>query len=436
MAPLNILIVGCSIAGPTLATFLLLAPTRSSEKPHITILERAPVFRPQGQNIDVRGAGVTIIRKLGLEAAIRAATTGEEGVQFVDKDNQIWGSFGADKSGKVQTPTSDIEILRGRMADLLYGRSQEVSKQVQDDGGAGIEYIFGDSLDELEQDGDKVHVHFSKSGERRTFDLVVGADGLQSRTRSLAWGEDGEKDRVKRLDMYGGFFSMPRGPTDSEWRRWFHAEGRRGIMIRPSGLKDRTTVFMAVVNGQDERLRAVAERKGGSTAAQKAILKEYFQGLGWETDRIIKEMMATEDFYYDTISQIKMGKWSKGRVVLLGDAGYCASPLSGMGTTLALNGAYNLAGAITRSPNDLQTAFEEYEESMRATVDKAQRLAPGMPHSLHPETAWGVWMLNFIMFALTWSGLIAFAARFGGPPANSVPVKEYGFRKLPEEPAA
>ncbi|KAI8161359.1 hypothetical protein K4K49_008922 [Colletotrichum sp. SAR 10_70] len=432
MAPLEILIVGCSIAGPTLANFLLLTETPASEKSRITILERAPVFRPQGQNVDVRGAGVTIIRKLGLEAAIRGATTGEEGVHFVDKNDQIWASFGADKSGRTQTPTSDIEILRGRMADLLYKKSREVSKTVQDEGGAGIEYIFGDYLDQLEQDGDKVHVHFTKSGERRTFDIVVGADGLQSGTRKLAWGQEGDEDRMNRLGMYGGFFSMPRGPTDSEWRRWFHAEGRRGIMIRPSGLKDRTTVFMAIVNDQDDRLRAAAERKGGSTAAQKAILKEYFEGLGWETDRIIKEMMATDDFYYDTISQIKMDKWSKGRVVLLGDAGYCASPLSGMGTTLALNGAYNLAGAITRFPNDLQAAFDQYEEKMRPTIDKAQRLAPGMPHLFHPETAWGVWMLNIFVFCLSWSGLMALAVKWG-PPANEVPVEEYGFRSLQEK---
>ncbi|KAK2771762.1 pyridine nucleotide-disulfide oxidoreductase [Colletotrichum kahawae] len=409
MAPLNILIVGCSIAGPTLATFLLLTETPASEKPHITILERAPVFRPQGQNIDVRGAGVTIIRKLGLEAAIRGATTGEEGVHFVDKNDQIWASFGADKSGRTQTPTSDIEILRGRMADLLYQKSRQ-----------------------LEQDGNKVHAHFTKSGETRTFDIVVGADGLQSGTRKLAWGQEGDEDRMKRLGMYGGFFSMPRGPTDSEWRRWFHAEGRRGIMIRPSGLKDRTTVFMAIVNDQDERLRAAAERKGGNTAAQKAILKEYFEGLGWETDRIIEEMMATDDFYYDTISQIKMDRWSKGRVVLLGDAGYCASPLSGMGTTLALNGAYNLAGAITQFPNDMQVAFDQYEKRMRPTVDKAQRLAPGMPHLFHPETAWGVWMLNVFVFCLSWSGLMALMVKWG-PPANEVPVEEYGFRSLPEE---
>lgn len=193
MSPLNILIVGCSIAGPTVATFLLLSPVPASQKPHITILERPHALRMQGQNIDVRGAGVIIICKLGLDTVIRATTTGEEGVQFVDKDNHMWAAFPTDKSGKLHMPTSDIEILRGRLAELCWRRSKQVIEEVQTEGGAGVEYVFGDYLEELEQDGSKVHVRFAKSGERRTFDLVVGADGLRSLTRSMVWGAEGRR---------------------------------------------------------------------------------------------------------------------------------------------------------------------------------------------------------------------------------------------------
>lgn len=321
MAPLNILIVGCSVAGPTLATFLLLSPLPASQKPRITILERSSTLRTQGQNVDIRGAGLTIIRKLGLETVIRASTTGEEGVQFVDGENRVWGAFPADKSGRLQTPTSDIEILRGRLAEICWRRSKLVSEEVEREGGVGVEYVFGDYLEELEQDGSKVHVRFAKSGERRSFDLVIGADGLQSRTRRMVWGAKGEKDMIKRLGMYGAFFSMPRGKTDSVWRRWFHAPGRRGIMVRPDEQRERTTVFMYVINEKDERLVEVAAKGHEAVRAQKALLEEYFQDAGWESERIIKEMMATKDFYYDMVAQVKMDKWSKGRVVLLGDAG-------------------------------------------------------------------------------------------------------------------
>ena len=321
MDPLSILIIGCGIAGPTLASFLLLSPLPPHEKPHITILERSSSPRAQGQNIDIRGAGASVIRKLGLESAIRSSTTGEEGVQFVDRDNRVWAAFAADKSGRVQTGTSDIEIVRGRLAEICFRRSKIVSEEVRTEGGFGVEYIFGDYLEGLEQDGQKVHVRLAKSGETRSYDIIVGADGLQSRTRNMVWGKEEEENRVKRLGMYAAFFSMPRGKTDSLWRRWFHAPGRRGIMIRPSDQRDRSTVFISVVNEEDERFRNLATEGHKGVEAQKRLLKEYFRDAGWESGRIITEMDAAEDFYYDMVAQIKMDKWSKGRVVLLGDAG-------------------------------------------------------------------------------------------------------------------
>ncbi|POS76713.1 hypothetical protein DHEL01_v204898 [Diaporthe helianthi] len=430
MAPLEILMVGCSIAGPALATLLLLSPLPASHKPHITILERSAALRTDGQNIDIRGAGVTLIRHLGLESAVRASTTGEEGVQLVDGDNVVWAQSAADKTGRYQTPTSDIEILRGRLSELLWKRSKAVSEEVVRDGGKGVEYLFGDYLDDIEEVGDKVKVHFAMEGHHRSFDLVVGADGLQSRTRSMVWGSEGEEDRVKRLGMYGAFFSMPSGKTDTQWRRWFHAPGRRGIMTRPDEQRDKTTVFMHVINDHDERLPSLAGKRD-AVQAQKDIMAEYFHDAGWESERIIKEMMATRDFYYDMVGQVKMDKWSKGRVVLVGDAGYCASPISGMGTTLALTGAYDLAGAILHHPTDLAAAFAQYEMAMRPLVDRAQRLAPGMPRLVNPETAWGILVLLWVsyLFFASRLHLVAFALGLG-PPADVVPVADYGLRKL------
>lgn len=323
MAPANILIVGCGIAGPTLASFLLLADIPAASKPHVTILERETMRSAhlRGQNIDIRGAGVTIIRKLGLEAQIRASTTGEEGVQLVDEHNRVWSQNRVDKSGKMQTPTSDIEILRGRLAELCWKNSQRISDEAEREGSKGIEYIFGDYLDEIKQDDDQVHVRFAKSRETRSFDLLVGADGMQSQTRKMVWGEEGEKDRLKRIGMFAGFFSIPREERDGKWRRWFHAPGRRGIMLRPDSLGVRSTIFMYVVNEKDPRFVDVATKGNGGVGAQKALLEEYFKDAGWECDRIIQEMKATDDFYYDAVSQVKMDSWTKGRVVLLGDAG-------------------------------------------------------------------------------------------------------------------
>lgn len=401
--PLNILIVGCSIAGPALATFLLSPSSSSSRRrpPTVTILERAPSLRPHGQNVDVRGAGVTLVRKLGLETLVRAATTGEEGVQWVGPDHQVWASLAAGRSSPsvgdgngngsekrkggvaASTPTAEIEILRGRLAELLYKRCVGVSEDVvrAQGGRGGVEFLFGTTLDKIEQDGDGVTVHFAtttttpttttttptaagggdvppETPKPRRFDLVVGADGVQSATRKLIWGSGGdeEKTRLHKLGFYGAFFSMPRGPTDSAWRRWYHAPGRRGVMVRPDAQRGRTTVFLGVMSEGDGRLADVCggggggrerekgekeekekggkgekgekeEKKGRARSreeevrAQKELMREYFQDAGWESERVVQGMMGTEDFYYDVVAQVKMEHFSKGRVVLLGDAG-------------------------------------------------------------------------------------------------------------------
>nr|POE89877.1 uncharacterized protein CFP56_20346 [Quercus suber] len=429
----RILIVGCGVAGPVLAMYLLQSSADPTQAPHITIVERSSRASAYGQNVDIRGAGATIMRHLGLETEVRSSTTGEEGVRFVDGNDRVVGESAADKSGKVQTGTSDIEIMRGRLAEILHGRCVAASDEHKRKGGKGVEFVFGESLGELQQEDDVVKVRFAKSGESRGFDLLVAADGLLSKTRELAFGAEVSEQAIKRLGAYGAFFSMPSGETDSEWRRWYHAPGRRSIMVRPSHRKDRTTVFMNVINEQDPRLPEAATLGRNGLDAQKALVAEYFQGAGWETGRILREMQATDDFYYSMIAQVKMDKWSTGRIVLLGDAGYCASPISGMGTTLAMVGAYNLAGALKQHSNDHHAAFAQYEAHMRPVVARAQKLAPGMPRLFHPETAWGVWTLHTLVSVIAASASVARGLfTFAGPPANAVPVDDYGFQPLAE----
>ncbi|KAI2815221.1 hypothetical protein CBS115989_7908 [Aspergillus niger] len=385
MAPLNILIVGCGIAGPTLASFLLLADIPATQKPRITILERESTRNAhlRGQNIDIRGAGVTIIRKLGLEAQIRASTTGEEGVRMVDERNHIWTENPADRTASELAPQPNATAPLGSSIFLVIISTISSSK------------------------GNQVHVRFAKSKETKRFDLLVGADGMQSRTRKMVWGEEGEQERLKRLGMFAGFFSIPREEHDDNWRRWFHAPGRRGIMLRPDGLGVRSTVLMYVVNDKDPRFVEVATNGNGGIQAQKSLLEEYFEGAGWECERIIREMKATDDFYYDAVSQVKMDSWSKGRVVLLGDAGYCASPISGLGTTLAFSAAYKLAGYlqpyIKGESTDITEALALYNKEMRPIIEDAQQLAPGMPHLINPETAWGIWTMRSLILALSYT---------------------------------
>lgn len=398
----------------------------------MTVVERAPRMRAQGQNIDIRGEGLTVIRKLGLETAVRSSTTGEEGARAVDKYNAIWGEFAADKTGKVQTGTSDIEILRGTLADILYRRCKSISDEVKKEGGAGVDFIFGDHIESLDQDGANVHVQLAKSGDRKTFDFVIGADGLQSQIRRLVWGEVGEKVRLKSLNTYGAFWSMPAAATDSEWRRWFRAPGRKSIMVRPSGDPARTTAFMNVYSEDDKRLSEIATFGHKGVKQQKALMRELFQGEGWECERILDEMDTADDFYYDIIAQVHIpsNTWHKGRVALTGDAAYCASPFSGMGTTLALVGAYDLAGALSAHPNEPDRAFTQYERQTGQLVEKAQKLVPGMPKIALPESSWGIAVFHCIMWIIWRSQIGYWLAMFKGPPSNAMAAQDYGFKEL------
>ncbi|GAM85505.1 hypothetical protein ANO11243_035120 [Dothideomycetidae sp. 11243] len=436
--PQSILIVGNGVAGPVLATCLLLSPLPPSERPHITILERSSSPRIQGQNVDVRGAGVGVIRRLGLESSVRSSTTKEEGVEWVDSSNRTWCRLGADKSGKVQTATSDIEILRGRLAQLCYLKCKEVSDAAIARGERGVEFIFGDYIQDLQQDADKVTVRLAKSGKTQSYDLLIAADGLLSRTRRLAFGAAEDDAAQQRMGIWGGFFSLPRGPNDSLWRRWFHTTRSRGIMVRPHDDPSLSTVFMYVVNSSDSRFDSVADDGRKGLPEQKALLAEYFSDGGWECPRILQEMHKAEDFYYAPVAQIRFPDadgcpWAKGRVVLLGDAAYCASPISGMGTTLALTGAYHLAGALVEHGDDTAAAFAQYHAKMRPVVTKAQKLPLGGKgfHWTNPESTWGIFVLHCIIAFIYYSRIGKLIFMILGPPAgDSESIDDYGFRQL------
>ncbi|SMQ53060.1 unnamed protein product [Zymoseptoria tritici ST99CH_3D7] len=425
---LRILILGTSIAGPALASYLLLSPTLSSSL-SITLLERSPTPRTTGQNIDLRGVGIECIQRLGLLSTIRQHLTGEAGVHWVDENDRPVASITASKEGdEAQGPTAELEILRGRLAEVLVGRCEEL-------GEGRVEFMYGDYVEKIEQDEEEVRVRLAKGKKEMVFDLVVGADGLQSKTRRQVFGLSGESDRVHRLDIYGAFFSMPRTEADDDWRRWFHAPGRRGVMIRPSDRPDRVTVFMHKKTSSDEEaapFQEVARSAYGETKAQKELMKETFRGMVWQEERILRELEDSEDFYYSPVAQVKMEKWSRGRVVLLGDAAHSPSPLSGMGTTLALSGAYNLAGALSTHPDDIPAALALYEEAQRPLVEAGQKLSPAINLLYDSDSPWRVWAVNWFAAGVSYFAPVmkAFFKVVGGEAnRKGVWLSEYGLRR-------
>ncbi|MFF7503730.1 FAD-dependent monooxygenase [Streptomyces lavendulae] len=396
------LISGASIAGPALAYWLNARGWRT------TVVERFDALRDDGQNIDVRGAGREVARRMGIEDAIRAASTGETGTEFVDASGAAIARFAAgttDSGGA----TAELEILRGQLSRILVDRTAK-----------DTEYVFGDRITALDEQGtgtgneDGVTVSFAH-GPARTFDVVAVAEGLRSRTRSLAF--PGTR-AVHELGFYIAYLTIPRTPADTDLWRWHSAGRGRSVTLRPDNLGTirATLAFMSDVRGLDE-----LDRDGIVT-----VLRRTFADVGWAAPRVLA---ALDDapLYFDAIGQARMPSWSSGRTVLLGDAAYCSSPISGMSTSLALTGAYVLAGELAAHPHH-RTAFARYEAVMRPYVDRAQKLPPGTPRIANPRTRGGVVMMNTVLRVAAGpvaARVGALASRLFTPAAEAIDLPDY-----------
>lgn len=395
----TVLVSGASVAGPALAYWL------HRYGYEVTVVERAPELREGGQNVDVRGAGREVARRMGIEDAIRQATTGEDGLELVGDDGRTIASFPAGTSDSGGA-TAELEILRGDLARILVERT-----------GDDVAYLFGDHITALTETETGVEVTFA-SGQQRTFSLVVVADGIRSTTRALVVGSE---PRIKPLGMYTAWTTIPRIDSDNQWWRWFNAPGGRTATLRPDnvGTTRATLSFMSSPQGY-ESLRG---------ADLVAMLRKRFAGVGWEVPRILAAL-DDADVYFEAIGQVHAPRWSRGRVALVGDAAYCASPISGMGTSLSLTGAYVLAGELSRHDDHLQ-AFAAYEALMRPYVTQAQQLPPGTPRVANPQTRLGIAVLNTAArIGATRLGR-TLAGKLFTPPAEEIELPDYAASASP-----
>ncbi|HET9563461.1 MAG TPA: FAD-dependent monooxygenase [Mycobacterium sp.] len=392
----RILISGAGIAGPTLAYWL------NAHGWSTTVIERQDALRDEGQNIDIRGAAREVVRRMGIEEAIRAASTGELGTEFIDADGNPIASFPASKS-ESGGATAELEILRGQLSRIIVDRTRE-----------DTEYIFGDQIVSLDDHDDGVTVTFAH-GPARTFDVVVIAEGLRSRTRSLVFPGS---DKVRELGLYVAYLTIPRMDTDTNWSRWHNVGGGRGIGLRPDNVGT-TRALLSVqsdIRGVDD-----LDRDGVIT-----ILRRTFADAGWETPRVLA---AVDDapLYFEALGQARLASWSSGRVALVGDAAHCSSPASGMSTSLAITGGYVLAGELAAT-DDHRTAFDRYEAVMRPYVDKGQKLLPGAPRIAHPRSRAGLVLLNTflkIVASPSVNRMGGFAEALFTPPADAIDLPNY-----------
>lgn len=357
---MHVLISGASIAGPVLAHWL----TRRGFG--VTVVERAPQLRKTGGHaIDLFGPAMDIAEQMGVLDRVLAHATGTDRINFHRQGARRPTHI---DYRKLSSALSDrhVEIMRDDLSEIFY-----------DAGRDAVEYLFGDHITGIGEDGE---VTFAHQAPRR-FDLVIGADGLHSGVRQLVFGEDA--GHTEFLGAYLSVVSVPKSLARDGEMDGFIDVDRTAMIYTADHLDDARAVFI---------FRPVTDFRYDhrDTASQQRQLRERFAGMSAEVDRWLDELGRTPTFYFDAITQLQLTSWSRGRVTLVGDAGYCPGPAVGGSTSLAVIGAHVLAGELARAGGDPAVAYPAYERVMREPVIGARALAKGMTKSILPSSQLGV----------------------------------------------
>jgi 2-polyprenyl-6-methoxyphenol hydroxylase-like FAD-dependent oxidoreductase len=375
----TVLILGAGIAGPTLAFWLKAAGFEP------TLIERAPALRAGGYVIDFWGLGYDIAERMGLEEDINRVGYHMRELRIVDDRGKRVTGFGT----KVFH-----ELTNGRYVTL--GRS-DLSRLLFEKIRGTTEVIFDNEIVSLQEQADCVQAQFKDAGERR-FDLVIGADGLHSGVRRLAFGPQPRFE--KHLGYVVAAFEV-RGysPRDEDVYLMY---GQPGRMVGRFTLHDDRTLFLFVFVADSDSLPVTLD-------LQKAMLCGRYGDGKWECPRILDELDRTHELYFDRVSQIRMESWSRGRVALAGDAAFCVSLVAGQGSALAMISAYVLAGELANASGRHEEAFGKYEAFLRAYINAKQQGAERFAGVFAPKTQWGLWFRNHAIKSFAIPGLARFA---------------------------
>jgi 2-polyprenyl-6-methoxyphenol hydroxylase-like FAD-dependent oxidoreductase len=389
---MRVLISGASVAGPTLAHWL------AGHGHVVTVVDVAPGLRDSGYPIDVRGPAVEVAERMGVLDQVRALSVDTDRVDFVGARGTV--SLGM-RALRQAAGVRDLELLRGDLVRTLYDTTK-----------ADVEYRFGDSVRSLVQDDDGVSVEFEHgAGER--FDIVVGADGLHSNVRRLAFGPAERYSRY--LGCYVGVAAVDPRFGVADRCVLYNVPGRAAGVYR---FRDTASAIFLF------RSKAPLRYDHRDTDEHKRLLVREFAGSGRQVADLLADALTADDFYFDSVSQIRMPRWSRGRVVLVGDAGYGPALLSGAGTTLAMVGAYRLAGELSAGGSP-ERAFARYQAAHRPLVTRSQRSARSGGAVLVPASAAAIRTRDLL-------------TRLSGPPLLAARLSRYlprGRTAPPDYPA-
>ncbi|WP_158019666.1 FAD-dependent monooxygenase [Mycolicibacterium rhodesiae] len=396
-------ISGAGIAGPALAHELTARGWRT------TVVERFPQRRDDGQNVDIRGAAREVVRRMGLEDEIRAANTTEKGTRFVRADGTAAASFPvtAGRDG----PTAELEILRGDLSRIFIEHTSERT-----------DYRFDSRIADVTDHGDHVVVAL-EDGTTLDAGVLVIAEGLYSRSRRFVTSVD-----VAPLGMYLAYATIPRTADDDQWWNWQHATGRRSVHLRPDNLGTTRAIlsFMSEVRGFEDLDRA----------GQLIILRRTFNDVGGAAPRILAALDDGAPMYFSAVGQVHTSSWVKGRIALSGDAAFCNATFGGAGTSLALIGAYILAGELADT-SDIGYALTRYQDQMKPFVGTAPRVREGVLRLANPRTRNGIRLLHAgagLAASPLGRALSAYMG-VGGIGGDAEQLPDYPHTRLPESNA-
>lgn len=359
----DILISGAGVAGPVLAYWLEFYGFRP------TIVERASSPRRTGGHaVDLFGPAVEIAERMGLSDQLAQRRTGNRRIEMSWGNGTRTVDMDVDRVAAL-TSDRNVEIMRDDLTELLF------------DATPGAEYRFSDSIAALTEHDENVEVTFD-SGERRRFDLVIGADGLHSAVRRLAFGP--ESDYARFIGAHLAVYSLPDlgGPRGTV--RMYMGPGRLVAFYPVRGSDEMRAVFVACTEQElDYHYRDVAR--------QRQLVRESFFDLPWHVPHLLAELDDADPFYFDSITQVEMPSWSRGRVALVGDAAYSPGPAVGGGTSLAMLGAYQLAGQLATAHGDFREGFARYEQALAPQVENARGFGRAAVAKLAPNSPGRIW---------------------------------------------
>lgn len=360
----RVLISGASVAGPVLAYWL----DRFGFAP--TVVERASEVRlgGGGHAVDLFGPAVDVMNWMGVLPEVEAARTRTRVISLVRAGRPpVHAPAEALAEG---VSARHIEIMRGDLARILVGLTAD-----------RVEYVTGDSVASLNDTGDRVEVTFER-GELRSFDLVVGADGLHSVTRRLVFGDESD------LHFLGGYlavFSVSNYLQLSDRMVAFSDVGRTAA-VYPVHDTDQARVILLW------RAPRLLDYDRHDLDDQRRLVRSRYDDLGWELPRLLAELDNADDLYLDSISQVLLERWTRGRVALVGDAGYCPGAAVGGGTSLAVIGAYVLASELGAAGGDHVRGFAAYERTLTPVVRHSRSIGPSVIKLIIPRSSAQIWL--------------------------------------------